>query len=143
MAVPSAPWRIVKNARHDWPRSLINAINVISPKSPKLHLSIRHCLCNILLSPSTDSLQLKTKMPSNTIPRIAMRSLSRATTPLRSRVPRVATRCLHQKSSPITSSPARLRPRAQPWTQGAISPSATVARRTMFIQTEPTPNVDV
>lgn len=76
------------------------------------------------------------------MPRAAIRRLARATPSIRSNAPRIATRCLHQKSSPITTAPAQHRPRAQPWSQGAISPSATITRRTMFIQTEPTPNAD-
>ncbi|KAI4910710.1 hypothetical protein J4E90_006965 [Alternaria incomplexa] len=81
-------------------------------------------------------------MASSTIPRSAMRSLSRATPSLRSATPRIATRCLHQQSSPITASRLQHRPTAQPWSQRVAAPSATVARRTMFIQTEPTPNAD-
>ncbi|CAO2650834.1 Nn.00g091310.m01.CDS01 [Neocucurbitaria sp. VM-36] len=81
-------------------------------------------------------------MASSTLPRAAVRSLSRTTASLRSTAPRIATRCLHQQSSPITASRLQHRPRAQPWTQIVAAPSATVARRTMFIQTEPTPNAD-
>jgi hypothetical protein len=33
-----------QNVRRDWSGSLINAINVISPRSPKLRPNIQHCL---------------------------------------------------------------------------------------------------
>ncbi|KAF1852194.1 HIRA-interacting protein 5 [Cucurbitaria berberidis CBS 394.84] len=81
-------------------------------------------------------------MASLTLPRAAVRSLSRSVPSFRSKAPRIATRCLHEQSSPITASKLQHRPRAQPWNQSAAAPSATVARRTMFIQTEPTPNAD-
>ncbi|KAF2130898.1 HIRA-interacting protein 5 [Dothidotthia symphoricarpi CBS 119687] len=82
-------------------------------------------------------------MASIVIPRSAMRNLSRAVPSLRSKTARVATRCLHQKSSPITASPVQHRPRVQPWGLSTASPVVVAAaRRTMFIQTEPTPNAD-
>jgi hypothetical protein len=95
--------------------------------------------------PYSQHIQSKTirNMASSTIPRSAMRSLSRATPSLRSATPRIATRCLHQQASPITASRLQHRPTAQPWSQRVAAPSATVSRRTMFIQTEPTPNADV
>ncbi|KAH8710070.1 HIRA-interacting protein 5 [Phaeosphaeriaceae sp. PMI808] len=78
-----------------------------------------------------------------TIPRIAMRSLSHTSVCLRTNAPRVATRCLHQKTSPITFSAFQRRPRGvQRGIQGTIFTGVAVARRTMFIQTEPTPNAD-
>lgn len=83
------------------------------------------------------------KMASINTPRACLRTLSRATPSLRSASPRIATRCLHQKASPITSSPLQRRPRVQTWSQSAAPIAATVSRRTMFIQTEPTPNADV
>ncbi|KAL5115968.1 hypothetical protein ACEQ8H_006085 [Pleosporales sp. CAS-2024a] len=76
------------------------------------------------------------------MPRAAIRSLSRATPSVRSKAPRIATRCLHQKASPITSSPSQHRTKIQQWSQKAAPGAATVSRRTMFIQTEPTPNAD-
>ncbi|KAH7075385.1 HIRA-interacting protein 5 [Paraphoma chrysanthemicola] len=79
-------------------------------------------------------------MSLNTIPRAALRSLSRTKPTLRAS--RTATRCLHQQSPSITASPLRHRPRVQQWAQSATPVAATVARRTMFIQTEPTPNAD-
>jgi hypothetical protein len=82
-------------------------------------------------------------MASTAAPRVIMRSLSQATPSFRTKATRVATRCLHQKASPITTSPIQHRPRVQRWAQNAAPIAATVARRTMFIQTEPTPNADV
>jgi hypothetical protein len=84
-----------------------------------------------------------TTMASNIVPRSALRNLSRAAPSLRSTTPRIATRCLHQQSSPITASRLQHRPTTQSWSQKMVAPSATIARRTMFIQTEPTPNADV
>ncbi|KAF2829745.1 HIRA-interacting protein 5 [Ophiobolus disseminans] len=81
-------------------------------------------------------------MASISIPRAAARTLSRATSSLRSKAPRVATRCLHQNAAPITSSPLQRRPRIQQWAQSAAPVVTTITRRTMFIQTEPTPNAD-
>lgn len=111
-----------------------------TPNLLLLNSQHRHCansnLCTILS-------KTHNTMASITMPRAALRSLIRAAPSVRSSTPRIATRCLHQKSSPITSAPAQHRPRAQPWSQGALSPAATVTRRTMFIQTEPTPNADV
>jgi hypothetical protein len=82
-------------------------------------------------------------MASLNVPRVAMRSLSRTAPTLRSSTPRVATRCMHQKASPITSSTLQHRPRVQRWSKSATPVAATVSRRTLFIQTEPTPNADV
>ncbi|KAF2116624.1 HIRA-interacting protein 5 [Lophiotrema nucula] len=81
-------------------------------------------------------------MASLSIPRSAARSLSRAAPAFRSKAPRVATRWLHQRSSPITPSPAQHRPSPQQWRQKVSLPAAAVGRRTMFIQTESTPNPD-
>ncbi|KAL6711374.1 hypothetical protein ACN47E_005905 [Coniothyrium glycines] len=81
-------------------------------------------------------------MTSTTMPRTALRILARSAPSTRTPGPRIATRCLHRQSSPITSSKLQRRPRAQPWTQTAVSAAVAVARRTMFIQTEPTPNAD-
>ncbi|KAH7399162.1 HIRA-interacting protein 5 [Phaeosphaeria sp. MPI-PUGE-AT-0046c] len=75
-------------------------------------------------------------------PRACLRTLTRATPSIRSSTPRIATRCLHQKASPITASPLQHRPRVQAWSQSAAPVVANVSRRTMFIQTEPTPNAD-
>jgi hypothetical protein len=82
-------------------------------------------------------------MASTTLPRSAMRSLSRATPSLRSATPRIATRCLHQKASPITASPLRLRPSTHQRSQRILVSAASIGRRTLFIQTETTPNPDV
>ncbi|KAF2036152.1 HIRA-interacting protein 5 [Setomelanomma holmii] len=81
-------------------------------------------------------------MSLNTVPRAAVRRLTRATPSLRPQSSRIATRCLHQNASPITASPLRHRPRVQQWAKNATPVAATVTRRTMFIQTEPTPNAD-
>lgn len=90
-------------------------------------------------------------MASATIPRFAMRSLSRATPSVTSQssrklaTTRPSTRCLHQAStaSPITTSHLRHRPSAQQWDQPALLLANTASgRRTMFIQTEDTPNLD-
>ncbi|KAF2257531.1 HIRA-interacting protein 5 [Lojkania enalia] len=81
-------------------------------------------------------------MASAILPRSTVRSLSRATSSFASRSSRVTTRCLHQTSSPITVSILRHRPNAQQWSQKISVPAATVGRRTMFIQTENTPNPD-
>jgi hypothetical protein len=83
------------------------------------------------------------EMASINAPRAAMHSLSRAAPSLQSKAPRIATRCLHQKASPITASPLQHRPKIQQWSQNTAPVAATVSRRTMFIQTEPTPNADV
>jgi hypothetical protein len=82
-------------------------------------------------------------MASLHVPRTAIRSISRTTLQFRSTATRIATRCLHQKTSPITASPLQHRPKIQQWSQNAAPMVASVARRTMFIQTEPTPNADV
>ncbi|KAJ4368802.1 hypothetical protein N0V83_005884 [Neocucurbitaria cava] len=81
-------------------------------------------------------------MASSTLPRAAIRSLSRTAPSLKSTAPRIATRCLHQQSSPITASRLQHRPRVQQWNPSVAAPSIAVARRTLFIQTEPTPNAD-
>jgi hypothetical protein len=83
------------------------------------------------------------EMASTSVPRAAIRCLSRTTPSLRTKTSRVATRCLHQNASPITTSPLQHRPRVQRWAQTTTPIAATVSRRTMFIQTEPTPNADV
>ncbi|KAF1999105.1 HIRA-interacting protein 5 [Amniculicola lignicola CBS 123094] len=81
-------------------------------------------------------------MSSIILPRSAARSLSRTTSSFRSRPSRVATRCLHQSSSPVTASPLRHRPSSKSWAPRVTVPGAAMARRTMFIQTESTPNPD-
>ncbi|KAF1917188.1 HIRA-interacting protein 5 [Ampelomyces quisqualis] len=81
-------------------------------------------------------------MASVNVPRVAMRILSRATPSSRSRALRIATRSLHQKSTPITCSSAQHRPGVQQWSKSAAPGAVSVSRRTMFIQTEPTPNAD-
>jgi hypothetical protein len=80
-------------------------------------------------------------MASTTLSRSALRSLSRTIRPATSKPSRVASRCIHQKASPITSSPLRHRPQVPRWTPQPSS--APFGRRTMFIQTETTPNPDV
>lgn len=82
-------------------------------------------------------------MATATIPRTALRVVARTSPSLRAHTPRIATRCLHKQSSPITSSKLQHRPRVQSWAQVTTPPAVTIARRTMFIQTEPTPNADV
>jgi hypothetical protein len=117
---------------------LNNAENVICRRS---EVTIKH------RHPSTYSYTYQTLnlalMSSTTLPRTALRSLARAARSTRTSTPRIAARCLHQKSSPITSSPVQRRPNTQPWSQAVSIPNATFARRTMFIQTETTPNADV
>ncbi|KAF2190651.1 HIRA-interacting protein 5 [Zopfia rhizophila CBS 207.26] len=81
-------------------------------------------------------------MASTTLPRSAARSLPRAVPSVRSQASRVATRCLHQNASPITASPLRNRPGVRQWNQRVPMPAISVGRRTMFIQTESTPNPD-
>ncbi|KAF1836848.1 HIRA-interacting protein 5 [Decorospora gaudefroyi] len=80
-------------------------------------------------------------MASSVLPRAVVRSFPRATPSLRCSSPRIATRCLHQPASPITASRLQHRPTPS-WSQKVAQPSTTIARRTMFIQTEPTPNAD-
>ena len=82
-------------------------------------------------------------MASPTTPRTAMRSLFRAAPAFRSKAPRTATRCLHQKATAITASPLQHRPTFRQWHQKIPSSGASLGRRTMFIQTEATPNPDV
>lgn len=82
-------------------------------------------------------------MATLTIPRIAVRSLSRTASSIRSRAPRIAARRVHQSASPITASSLQHRPTVHSSAQASSMPASTVPRRTMFIQTEPTPNPDV
>ncbi|KAF2740885.1 HIRA-interacting protein 5 [Polyplosphaeria fusca] len=81
-------------------------------------------------------------MVSKILSRSAARSLCRAATPVRSQAPQIASRCLHQQSSPITASALHRRPRTQEWSQRRSNPAVALGRRTMFIQTESTPNPD-
>ncbi|KAL1606722.1 hypothetical protein SLS60_004129 [Paraconiothyrium brasiliense] len=82
-------------------------------------------------------------MATPTITRSALRAVVRTTPSFRSQTTRATVRYLHQRATPITSSPLQQRPRVLQW-----SPSSPVAcsrqeKRTMFIQTESTPNPDV
>ncbi|KAF2470547.1 HIRA-interacting protein 5 [Lindgomyces ingoldianus] len=80
-------------------------------------------------------------MASMILPRSVPRSLSRAAPSVRSQVSKAATRCMHQ-NSPITASPLRRRPNTQQWSLRLPAPVVSLGRRTMFIQTESTPNPD-
>lgn len=89
-------------------------------------------------------------MPTATVPRTAIRAFSRVRPSVNSRTAqRVATarptqRCLHQTSS--LASLASIRPRPNPSSLSARNATrfgVVESRRTMFIQTENTPNPDV
>jgi hypothetical protein len=125
------------------PRVVGNPADVIWPRS-------RNFVYNHHFLPLTEPSHVRLRiliviynMASTNVPRAALRSLSRTTPSFRSTAPRVATRCLHQKASPITASPLQRRPKTQQWSQNAAPILSSVSRRTMFIQTEPTPNADV
>ncbi|KAF2712134.1 HIRA-interacting protein 5 [Pleomassaria siparia CBS 279.74] len=81
-------------------------------------------------------------MSSAILPRSAMRNLLRATPSIYAAAPRIATRCLHQRTSPITSSISQHRPSAHQCSPRPADLAANIRRRTMFIQTESTPNPD-
>lgn len=95
-----------------------------------------------IASPTTTQTHTKSNMPSSTLPRAALRCLSRTSPALRSQTPKVATRCIHQTAQPIPAS-SRHRPTVNQSSQRISIPSTVMARRTMFIQTEGTPNPDV
>lgn len=81
-----------------------------------------------------------TRVLSRASPRPSVTSISRQTPRISART---GTRSLHAAPAPITSSSARHRPRIQSNSPSAfVQPSALNARRTIFIQTEDTPNAD-
>lgn len=82
-------------------------------------------------------------MATSSLSSNVLRGITRASAPLRSQTPRIATRCLHNRPSSLTNTKSQHRPQVQSWTQRITAPSVAVSRRTMFIQTEPTPNADV
>jgi hypothetical protein len=85
-----------------------------------------------------------TPIMSNTmLPRSASRCVTRAVPSFASRAPRIVARCLHQHYSPIVASSSRTRPSAQRLGVQVTAPAISISRRTMFIQTETTPNPDV
>ncbi|KAF1951096.1 HIRA-interacting protein 5 [Byssothecium circinans] len=81
-------------------------------------------------------------MASTSIPRSALRAFSRARPSLRSNAQRASTRTLHQTASPITSSPLQHRPQLSQCRIRTPTTGASLGRRTLFIQTEDTPNPD-
>ncbi|KAF9738040.1 hypothetical protein PMIN06_012538 [Paraphaeosphaeria minitans] len=81
-------------------------------------------------------------MATPSISQYVLRAAVRATPSLRSQSTRAASRCLHQRATPITSSPLRQRPRVQQWSPSASLAGTRQEKRTMFIQTESTPNPD-
>lgn len=89
-------------------------------------------------------------MTNIAVPRTAIRALSRARPSVNSRTvqglatTRPAQRCLHQTSSPASFATVRHRPTTSSLSaRNATRFGAVESRRTMFIQTENTPNPDV
>lgn len=88
-------------------------------------------------------------MASNTLPRTVIRAISRSRKTLRPNVAKQfatqesSMRCIHSSSGATILSASRYRPSSRQWgTQSPLQP-AVVGRRTIFIQTEATPNPDV
>lgn len=129
-------------ARLNNPMNVIPRLGPSAGNFPTLFSAPGHCDSTYHFTYYTQHLDCTLEMTSSPIARPVLRAFSHAR-PLRSSAPRVATRCMHQQTSPIATLRLQHRPTAQTWKQRTVAPSTIMSRRTMFIQTEPTPNPDV